>query len=390
MNKKKELKVYAYKTTLRWRLGISLVWTVLLTLSSGCTLTGKSISKQPTSPSTIQGQPIAEPTSQLSPTSFDYVELFDRSHWLVAQSNRLLETEDGGHKWTLKYNVIPANDEAHKIQGLSFIDGRIGFLIVGGHLLRTDNGGTTWTIIGSISEGEKIDYKSCRFIDSMHGWAVGMLWKEGWVNDPKIPRYLGIAFTTKDGGQTWQRRELDLPKGYRPDGTYWSFNDVFFKDAKTGWLVGDRGTIFRTEDGGETWRLAPAQDVDYQRISFLDERFGWATYKYGNSSWGVAVTIDGGQRWKLLKESFVSGTWPVFAVFRSPEHGFSISLKLYETRDRGQHWKTLSGGDNVDSEIAYEYLGEARDGTMVALGLRSGTVAALISTDIGTTWQPNN
>ncbi len=62
---------------------------------------------------------------------------------------------------------------------------------------------------------------------------------------------------------------------------------------------------------------------------------------------------------------------------------------LYETRDRGQRWKWLSGGDNV-GEVAYEYLGEARDGAMVAFGLKSGAITALISTDIGTTWQPNN
>jgi photosystem II stability/assembly factor-like uncharacterized protein len=366
---------------------MSLVCAVLLALSSGCI--GKSISKQPTSPSTIQDQTIAEPTSQLSPTSFDYVELFDRGHWLVAESNRLLKTEDAGHKWTQKYTVTPATDEANKIQGLSFIDERTGFLIVGGRLLQTDNGGTTWTIVGPISEGEKIHYKSCRFTDSMHGWVVGMLWNKAWVKDSNIPRYVGIAFTTQDGGQTWQRRQLDLPKGYRPDQTHWSFNDVFFKDAKTGWLVGDRGAIFGTGDGGQTWRLVSAPDVDYQRVNFLDERFGWATYKYGNSSWGVAVTYDGGQRWKLLKESFVSGTWPVFAVFRSPEHGFAISLKLYETRDRGQRWISLSGGDRV-GEVAYEYLGEAKDGTIVALGLTEGIVTPLISTDIGTTWHTNN
>jgi len=317
------------------------------------------------------------------------VELFDRSHWWVAESNRLLKTEDAGHEWTQTYTVTPPTDDGHNIQGLSFINERIGFLIVSGRVLRTDNGGTNWTTVGSISETEKIQFKNCRFIDSMHGWVVGMLWKKGWVNDPKIPRYVGIAFTTQDGGHTWLRRQLDLPKGYRPDGTYWSLNDVFFEDAKTGWLVGDRGAIFGTGDGGETWRLAPAQDVDYQRISFLDDRFGWATYKYGNSSWGVAVTIDRGQRWKLLKESFVRGTWPVFAVFRNPEHCFAISLKLYETRDRGQLWKSLSGGDN-DGEVAYEYLAEARDGTMVAFGLKGGILTSLISTDTGATWQSNN
>lgn len=317
------------------------------------------------------------------------MELLNRNHWLVAEANRLLKTEDAGRKWTETYNVTPATDEANQIQGLSFVDERTGFLVTGGRLMRSDNGGTTWTTVGQISDNKKIRFRSCYFIDSMRGWAVGMLWNDGWVNNPKIPKYVGVAFSTQDGGQSWQRRQLDLPKGAHPDQTHWGFNDAFFKDPKTGWLVGDGGAIFRTADGGETWRLAAAPDVDYQDVKFLDDRFGWTTYKYGNSSWGIAVTSDGGQKWQLLKESFVFGTWPVFAVFRSSDHGFAISLKLYETRDRGQQWRTISGGDKVN-EVAYEYLGQARDGTLVAFGSTQGVLKPLISSDMGTTWHTNN
>jgi photosystem II stability/assembly factor-like uncharacterized protein len=309
------------------------------------------------------------------------VELFDRNHWLVADSNRLLKTEDAGRKWTQTYTVNAATDKANAIQGLSFIDERIGFLIVGGRLLRSDDGGTTWTTVTSISEGEKIQFSSCHFIDAMHGWAVGMLWNEGLVNNPKIARYVGVAFRTQDAGRTWQRSKLDLPKSYRASQTHWSFNDVFFKDSKTGWLVGDRGTIFGTVDGGETWRFAQAPDVDHQHLNFLDDRFGWATYRYGSGSWGIAVSYDAEHKWQLLEESFVYGTWPVFAVFRSSDHGFAVSLKLFETRDRGRKWVPISG-----DEVAYEYLGQARDGTIVALGLTGGVVKPLLSADMGTTW----
>jgi photosystem II stability/assembly factor-like uncharacterized protein len=389
MNKKRELKLRVYTTNLHWRFGTSFLWTVLLAVCPSCILTGNSISNQETNPPTVKGQAIAQPTGQLSPRSFEYVELIDRSHWLVAESNRLLRTEDGGRNWTQMYMLTPPTDDGDKIQGLSFINERIGFLIVSGRILRTNDGGTNWTTLGSISPSEKIEFKNCRFTDSMRGWGVGMLWNDGWVNDPKIPRYVGIAFTTQDGGLTWQRRQLNLPEAYRPAGTYWSLNDVFFENAKTGWLVGDRGTIFRTGDGGETWHLATTQDVDYQGIGFLDDRHGWATYRYGNSSGGVAVTIDGGKRWKLLKESFVRGNWPVFAVFRSPEDGFAISLKLYETRDGGQQWKSLSGGDRV-GDVAYRYLGQAKDGTMVALGFKGSILATLIHTDVGSTWHSND
>jgi photosystem II stability/assembly factor-like uncharacterized protein len=387
MSKERELKINACWTAFQSRLCAMLLLIGFLTISSACLLQGKNVHQESSNDSTVRPQVVAESPSllPLSPARFNYVQLFNQSHWLVAELNRVLKTEDAGRTWTQIYIVKTTTDDSNQIRGLCFVDERVGFLIVGGHLVFTDNGGTNWADLGAI-RAEKISFRNCYFTDAMRGWAVGMTWQEGWVNDPKIPRYVGSAFATQDGGRTWRQQRLDLPKGHRPDGMYWGLNDVLFKDAKTGWFVGDRGTIFSTEDGGETWRLANAKDVDYQSVNFLDGRFGWATYKYGNSSWGVAMTTDGGQQWKLLNESLAYGTWPVCAVFLTPEHGFAVSLKLYDTKDGGRQWNWRSGGDNV-GEVAFEYFGQARDGTLVALGLSGNSIASLVSTDGGTTWQ---
>ena len=32
------------------------------------------------------------------------------------------------------------------------------------------------------------------------------------------------------------------------------FRDVFFLDAKHGWVIGEKGTILYTEDGGKNWK----------------------------------------------------------------------------------------------------------------------------------------
>src|SRR5207244_2593461 len=140
-------------------------------------------------------------------------------------------------------------------------------------------------------------------------------------NDPKISAYVGVALRTQDGGKSWARQSFDLPQDYMPAGVRWGLNSVYFKDPKTGWIIGDAGVIFWTRNGGETWHLANSERVDYQSVNSLDGQFGWATYKRGNSSWGVAATVDGGQHWSLLNESFLHGTWPAYAVFIDPQHG---------------------------------------------------------------------
>jgi photosystem II stability/assembly factor-like uncharacterized protein len=54
-----------------------------------------------------------------------------------------------------------------------------------------------------------------------------------------------IASTSLDGGQTWTDGNTQMP---------YPLNGVDFVSARTGWVVGDRGSIYRTEDGGANWQ----------------------------------------------------------------------------------------------------------------------------------------
>ena len=58
--------------------------------------------------------------------------------------------------------------------------------------------------------------------------------------------YLGdIVFHTEDGGQTWQK--------FHTGNRNW-LHAICFTDEKTGWAVGERGTILKTTDGGRNWQ----------------------------------------------------------------------------------------------------------------------------------------
>lgn len=343
------------KNDLHATLCLTLPLVLILVTNSACLSQDRAVWHHAvTNTPNSKGQVARERQPSTRPTSLGYPQLLDRHRWVVAEDHRVLKTEDGGHTWSNIYSIKSPTESKYRIRGLCFVDSQVGYLIVGGrlfggYLLHTNNGGETWEEVGIIkSESDRVSFETCFFVDNSHGWAVGLSWPGGWGGtDERTPAYVGTVFATQDGGRTWERQLLNLPNNYLPDGTRWSIRDVLFTDINTGWLVGDAGVIFRTADGGQKWSLAKAENVDYQSVNFLNNQFGYATNRYGNSSWGVAITSDGGQQWKLLNESFVHGTWPVSAVFVTPDHGFAVSLKLYETTDRGKRWKGRTGNNNI-------------------------------------------
>jgi len=216
----------------------------------------------------------------------------------------------------------------------------------------------------------------------LQGWAVGSATLEGFTRNTKIPQHIGVVFKTNDSGRTWRQQKIDLPAGYFEEGTRWYLSDVYFSDQRTGWAVGF-AVIFWTADGGESWHVADAWKGQYQRVRFLDKDFGWATQREGAE---FSITADGGKHWTLLDGAPAYGAWPTSALFITRDHGFSSLVRLYETKDGGRSWKLRTPGEKTTK--GYTYLDRAQDGTLVALGLNDGTIAASISTDDGATWQP--
>jgi TonB family protein len=359
----------------------SLLFTIALIAVSACSLQSQGARKETHIAVAPKPQQEVVSLSQSFPTSFEHVQLLNRNNWLVADFNHVWRTENGGYAWTTSYGVKPDAGEGKHIGGLSFIDTKTGFLIVDRQLLRTDDSGVNWNKVAELHFGAE----SCYFVDAQHGWAVGSVLQEGYIDNPKVSMYVGGIFATKNGGRTWEQQRIDLPQRYFEDGTRWYLSDVFFADQMTGWAVGF-GIILWTADGGEDWHVADAEKGRYKRVRFLDEQFGWATQRQSEE---VSVTTDGGRRWKLLDGLPSYGSWSTTAVFVTRKQGFATLLSLYETKDGGRSWKQISGSSEI-SKPAYDYVGRAQDGTLVALGLNGETVASLVSPDNGATWQSNS
>jgi len=151
-----------------------------------------------------------------------------------------------------------------------------------------------------------------------------------WVQDnnslyQSLHQYRGVcvindseAWVVGDSGQVWKRTGgvhshswteiTNLPTGY---GNY-HFNDVFFIDTNTGWIVGEykhdstthdtlkyRGVIYKTIDGSDNWsNQTPVLSYDpyptpFLKVHFVDGDVGYITCGNGR----VIRTINGGTNW---------------------------------------------------------------------------------------------
>ncbi len=114
-----------------------------------------------------------------------------------------------------------------------FIDEQAGW-VVGNVILKTTNGGLTWSRNYNESFGSN-KYKDVHFIDQNTGWIVGES---------------GAILNTTDSGETWT---------LQPSGTSSTMESIFFTDDQTGWAVGVAGHFLGTKTGG----IVRVQGNDY-------------------------------------------------------------------------------------------------------------------------------
>jgi photosystem II stability/assembly factor-like uncharacterized protein len=168
---------------------------------------------------------------------------------------------------------------------------------------------------------------------------------------------------------------------------------VDFVDARTGWTVGDGGTILRTDDGGATW-AAQQSGVSGSVVSvcFTDKVNGWASAydRYGvlDSSYSRSYllhTTDGGATWQ--KVDVAHGLYGGIGViaFTDAQHGFAL-CKLWtsspgqpgatvvasalRTTDGGVTWSRLlvEPGDNSLTNLTAVTFASASRGWIVGSG----------------------
>lgn len=181
---------------------------------------------------------------------------------------------------------------------------------------------------------------------------------------------LGTLLLTTDAGATWTPGT---------SGTAEALQSVWFTSSTTGWTAGAAGALMKTTNGGTSWTRQTQINVttDLQCVRFADARHGWVVGANGL----VARTVDGGTTWSHVN---LFATTLHAVAFTDTLNGWvaGVNGKMLATHDGGASWF------DVSLPISSQTLKSAWAGSRrlaVAVGT-SGTVARSYRTADSLAW----
>jgi len=238
---------------------------------------------------------------------------FDATHGvfaLVGNKPVTFQTTDGGRTWSSR----PTLNSSAYVQSVSFVDPRRAWALARStthpdemQLLRTADGGTTWTNLGSpVASGDQ-PYR-VQFIDATVGWL-----------DTVSARPL--AYNSTDGGVSWTPVSLPAPSGRWPStGQFFVAAEPTHGRGVVATVVNFMPYVGRTGVGEQVIAFPPLTvrafdgglPVVYRYATFVDAIPGSDLRKAetGNTSGQYAQayapnqvqlgSLDGGLTWKVI------------------------------------------------------------------------------------------
>lgn len=277
--------------------------------------------------------------------AIDFSKLNPTSQYKISARLGTACNESTGCAWeSLNSNVIVT------LPGIDFFDGSLGLAVgAGGTIIKTTDGGDTWTPKPS---GVGTLLRDVKFVDANTAYACG-------IN--------GIVIKTTDAGETWTDKSPGIPA---------DLLEVHFIDTVTGWVCGQSGRIRRTDDGGTNWTNQNIGGTTLTSIYFINANEGWTVGAGGR----ILISIDGGASWAVQ----VSGTLNTLSqiqMFDADIGWISAHVdKILLTLDGGATWTTIvTPGIGNDFE-SVSFL-DANNGIICG---QSGVI--MRSTDGGNTW----
>ena len=238
-------------------------------------------------------------------------------------------------------------------------DSDVVFLAAGNGVLRTLDGGATWTLVTGweVTEAQDISV------------------------DPHAPENVYVAtaygvWHTSDAGDHWVETTASLPEKYT--------QAVAVDRTQRGRvLIGTWGGLYVSDDAGKSWNLAAADGTPVLDIKqSMTESDTWIAATHDH---GVMLSDDGGRTWRVADA--VPDEHSVLAVAVDPFDATTMAAGgwggVFLSTDGGRRWDRRTEGLPVSE--TYEVVFDANEpGRLWAAPVESGMY---YSDDAGTTWQ---
>ena len=240
-----------------------------------------------------------------------------------------------------------------RITYVRFVTPLDGWALTPSSVLRTTNGGTSWTPVTPPSPQPHAKF----------GWTWSGFFLSpeiAWVVETSVTSLKsGALYKTTDGGETWSG--VSLPVG----GSVSSIQFLTTEDGAVtvllgAWAGGCAVAVLRTTDGGSKWTVVARTQPQTPTLrgqpgcgdaSFADSTNGWETGATAGNSVLLFHSTDGGKTWLeqpiaipkgfSAAEGAATSSAPIF--FGSEDGVLPVSFRkqgfdLYRTSDRGTTW----------------------------------------------------
>jgi len=245
---------------------------------------------------------------------------------------------------------------------------------VRGHILLSDDQGANWR---QVPVPVSSDLTAAYFATPLDGWAVG---------------HDGVVLHSHDGGDHWDKQldgrgaaqlmearyEGELAEEARrmeQDGPDKPFLDVWFADAKTGYVVGAFNLIFKTTNGGASWTPLYERTENPQRLHLYTMRPCGKTLCIAGEGGLMLKSQDGSDTFKAVPFPYKGSLFGLVAG-RDAILAYGLRGNLFRSADGGAGWSKVETGERS------ALVGGSGDGTgAIALAAQAGAV--LVSHDDG-------
>ena len=184
---------------------------------------------------------------------------------VVGERGHVLVSDDEAETW--RQVIVPTQA---MLTSVFFANEKDGWAV--GHdanILRTQNGGDSWTLVYSAPEEEN-PLLDVWFRDSKYGIAVGAY---------------AFMLVTEDGGETWEQAAVNEDDDFH-------LNHIFSADNVL-YITAEAGFVYRSGDFGTTWE---ALELPYEGSFFGGLKVNGKLYAFGLRG-HMYVSADDGESW---------------------------------------------------------------------------------------------